>query len=107
MIDARRMEVFSAFYNSDNHLVREIKADIIDETSYKNELKKKVLFFGDGSQKCKSIINSKNAFFLDEIYPSADHMSELSIYRYNKNEFEDLAYFEPFYLKEFVVGNKK
>ena len=104
MIDARRMEVFSAFYDSQNNMIREVRADIIDQYSYKKHLNKKVLFFGDGAEKCKKIINSDNAFFLDNIYPSADYMTELSLQKYHKNKFEDIAYFEPFYLKEFVSG---
>ena len=107
MIDARRMEVFSAFYNIENQQVREVKADIINENSYNTFLDKKILFFGDGSEKCKGIIKLKNTSFIDDIYPSASDMSELSLEKFKNNDFEDVAYFEPFYLKDFVVGKKK
>ena len=107
MIDARRMEVFSAFYNKENQQVREVKADIIDENSYNTFLDKKILFFGDGSEKCKGIVKVKNTSFIDDIYPSASDMSELSLEKFKNNYFEDVAYFEPFYLKDFVVGKKK
>jgi len=107
MIDARRMEVFSAFYNIENQQVREVKADIINENSYNTFLDKKILFFGDGSEKCKGIIKLKNTSFIDDIYPSASDMSELSLEKFKNNYFEDVAYFEPFYLKDFVVGKKK
>ena len=104
MIDARRMEVFSAFYDSENKMIREAEADIIEKNSYKKELSKKVLFFGDGADKCRDVITSSNAYFLEDIYPSAKNMVELSIKKYNNNDVEDIAYFEPFYLKDFVTG---
>ena len=107
MIDARRMEVFSAFYNKKNELVREVKADIIVSNSYTDLLKKKILFFGDGSEKCKDILVSENAYFEDNIHPSAIDMSEISFLKYKNKEFEDVAYFEPFYLKDFIAGVKK
>ena len=106
MIDARRMEVFSSFYDKDNNQFTEVKADIIDQYSYKKELENKVLFFGDGSNKCKSVLTSENAYFIENIFPSATHMGLLSLEKYNNKDFEDVAYFEPFYLKDFVVGKK-
>ena len=106
MIDARRMEVYSAFYNSENEIIRDVRADIITDGIYKNFLRKKVLFFGDGSLKCKEIINSNNAYFLENIFPNSCSMIEISHSKYVNNQFEDLAYFEPFYLKDFVLGNK-
>ncbi len=107
MIDARRMEVFSSFYDKDNNQVTEVKADIIDQYSYKKELENKVLFFGDGSNKCKSVLTSENAYFIENIFPSATHMGLLSLEKYNNKDFEDMAYFEPFYLKDFLAGKKK
>ena len=106
MIDARRMEVFSSFYDKENNQVRDVRADIIDENSYNKELENKVLFFGDGSNKCKDVLNSGNAYFTDNFSPSATYMGILSLEKYNNKDFEDVAYFEPFYLKDFVVGKK-
>ena len=106
MIDARRMEVFSSFYNKKNNQIRDVRADIIDEDSYKKELENKVLFFGDGANKCKDLLTSGNSYFLDDIFPSATHMGILSLEKYNNKDFEDVAYFEPFYLKDLVVGKK-
>ena len=106
MIDARRMEVYSAFFDINNTEVRKIQADIIDENSYKKELEKKVVFFGDGSEKIKEKIKHKNAMFISNIHPSAKNMGPLSYQKFTKSLFEDLAYFEPFYLKDFVAGRK-
>ena len=106
MIDARRMEVYSAFFDINNTEVRKIQADIIDENSYKKELEKKVVFFGDGSEKIKEKIRHKNAMFISNIHPSAKNMGLLSYQKFTKSLFEDLAYFEPFYLKDFVAGRK-
>ena len=106
MIDARRMEVYSAFFDINNTEVRKIQADIIDENSYKKELEKKVVFFGDGSEKIKEKIRHKNAMFISDIHPSAKNMGLLSYQKFTKSLFEDLAYFEPFYLKDFVAGRK-
>ena len=106
MIDARRMEVFSSFYDKGNNQITEVRADIIDKDSYKKELENKVLFFGDGANKCKDVLTSGNAYFLDNFFPSATYMGILSLEKYNNKDFEDVAYFEPFYLKDFVVGKK-
>ena len=106
MIDARRMEVYNAFYNSTNKEIRGIQADIIEAHSYQKELDKKVLFFGDGAQKCKQIIQHPNAKFLDDIFPSSKDMLEIANEKFSENFFEDVAYFEPFYLKDFVTGKK-
>lgn len=108
MIDARRMEVYTAFFNDKIDLVKDISADIIDENSYAKELEKReIIFFGDGSSKCKEIIKSKNGIFLDEVTPSAVGMIELAEAKFQNQEFEDVAYFEPFYLKDFVATTPK
>ena len=108
MIDARRMEVFAAVYNYDNQLVRETQADVVDKDTYSEFLKDKILFFGDGASKCKNIINNKNAYFLDDIFPSAKDIGILAYEKFINKDFEDVAYFEPYYLKDFVVtGIKK
>ena len=106
MIDARRMEVYNAFYNSTNKEIRGIQADIIEACSYQKELDKKVLFFGDGAEKCKQMIQHPNARFIDGIFPSSKDMLEIANEKFAEKDFEDVAYFEPFYLKDFVVGKK-
>ena len=108
MIDARRMEVYAAVYDANYKQVREIKAEIIDEDSFQEYLLKgKVYFLGDGAEKCKEVITDENAVFIDSKYPSAKEMSQLSFDKYKKNDTEDVAYFEPFYLKDFVVTPEK
>tara|TARA_B100001105_G_C22380118_1_gene439262 strand:- start:1222 stop:1893 length:672 start_codon:yes stop_codon:yes gene_type:complete len=106
MIDARRMEVYNAFYNSTNKEIRGIQADIIEACSYQKELDKKVLFFGDGAEKCKQMIQHPNARFIDGIFPSSKDMLEIANEKFAEKDFEDIAYFEPFYLKDFVAGKK-
>ncbi|MFQ3182213.1 MAG: tRNA threonylcarbamoyladenosine biosynthesis protein TsaB [Polaribacter sp.] len=108
MLDARRMEVYAAVYNKDHQEVRKIKAEILDETSFSSELEKgKVYFLGDGSQKCKEIITHQNAVFIDGKFPSSKEMATLSYLKYKKKDTEDVAYFEPFYLKDFVAIPEK
>jgi len=107
MIDARRMEVFTSIYDQYNNEVREIKADIVDEGMYKQFLRDRVVFFGDGALKCKHIITNSNAYFIDNIFPSAKDMGVLANDRFVKECFEDIAYFEPYYLKDFIAGAKK
>ena len=106
MIDARRMEVYNAFYNSTNKEIRGIQADIIEACSYQKELYKKVLFFGDGAEKCKQMIQHPNARFIDGIFPSSKDMLEIANEKFTEKIFEDVVYFEPFYLKDFVAGKK-
>ncbi|WP_420552207.1 tRNA (adenosine(37)-N6)-threonylcarbamoyltransferase complex dimerization subunit type 1 TsaB [Tenacibaculum aiptasiae] len=108
MIDARRMEVYSAIYNSNYEQEREIQAQIIDENSFEEELSKgKVYFLGDGAAKCKEVITHENAVFVDGKFPSSKEMAALSYEKYKKNDIEDVAYFEPFYLKDFIVIPEK
>ena len=103
MIDARRMEVYCALYDSDLNCKEEVNAKIIDESSFKETLSEQpVLFFGDGSQKCAAVIKNKNAFFIENVYPSAINIGTLALKAFEETQFEDLAYFEPFYLKDFV-----
>lgn len=104
MIDARRMEVFSAFYNNKNEIKRPVSANIIDKNSFSEILSERpVLFFGTGSEKSKSVLNHPNAFFLDDVLPSASFMIPLSDKAYKEKNFEKSAYFEPFYLKDFIA----
>jgi tRNA threonylcarbamoyladenosine biosynthesis protein TsaB len=108
MIDARRMEVYSALYDSELNIISDTKAEIITEESYSEILEKqKICFFGNGADKCKSMIKSSNALFMEEIYPLASDMSGLSAKKFREGKFEDIAYFEPFYLKEFVAKISK
>ena len=106
MIAARRMEVYCAVYSS--FQANSVVAKVINKDSFKKELSQgSVLFFGDGANKCKSILSHPNAFFKLGIYPSASNMISLAEDKYQNKKFEDLAYFEPFYLKDFVAGVKK
>ena len=108
MLDARRMEVYASVYNSAYEQLREIKAEIINEDSFKEELSKgKVYFLGDGAAKCKDVIIHDNAVFVEDKFPSAKEMAILSYDKYKKNDIEDVAYFEPFYLKDFVAIPEK
>jgi len=102
MIDARRMEVYAAFYNSEGDIKREISADIIDSDSYAEILANQpVYFFGNGAEKCKTTLTHSNAHFIDNLVPLADNMISFAEKIYSENKFVDVAYFEPFYLKEF------
>ncbi len=104
MIDARRMEVYAAFYNSSLECVQATSADIIDENSYADYLDSHpVIFFGNGASKCKEALSLKpHARFLDGINPLAEDMIPLAEKAYAARQFENVAYFEPFYLKDFI-----
>lgn len=104
MIDARRMEVYAALYNAKGEIEREIQADIIDENSYSEILKDHlVYFFGNGAEKCKTTLTHPNVRFIDNLVPLAENMISLAEKAFSENRFEDVAYFEPFYLKEFYT----
>lgn len=108
VLDARRMEVYSAVF--DNHLnpIRETLAEIIDEGSFKEYLLEgKVYFLGSGAAKIKDILKNDNAEFIFECVPSSREMAKLSHDKYKSGEFEDVAYFEPYYLKDFMITKKK
>ena len=108
MIDARRMEVYSAIYTPSLDTVKGITADIIDGNSYAEFLEKHpVVFFGNGADKCKEVIKHPNAKFLDGVKPLAKNMLPLAEKSFLQGKFEDVAYFEPFYLKEFVATKPK
>ena len=108
MIDARRMEVYAAFYNQEGIIQREISADIIDENSYSEILESHIVyFFGNGAEKCKATLTHPNARFIDGMYPLAENMIVLAEKAYNEKKFVDVAYFEPFYLKEFYTTAAK
>lgn len=104
MIDARRMEVFTALYNKSGEQIKPVSAEIVDETFLEDLLAAhKIMFFGNGSQKCKLKLTHSNALFMGPEKTSAYFMQNLAQVKYNRNEFEDVAYFEPFYLKNFVA----
>ncbi|MDV7186882.1 tRNA (adenosine(37)-N6)-threonylcarbamoyltransferase complex dimerization subunit type 1 TsaB [Lutibacter sp. TH_r2] len=108
LLDARRMEVYSQVLNYNNEILEEVKAEIIDKNSFEKYLTKgEVTFLGDGAEKCKAVIQHLNAKFIDNKFPSAKEMALLSYNKYKKNDIEDVAYFEPFYLKDFVVVKSK
>ncbi|MFV0419113.1 MAG: tRNA (adenosine(37)-N6)-threonylcarbamoyltransferase complex dimerization subunit type 1 TsaB [Dysgonomonas sp.] len=108
MIDARRMEVYDVLLNNKLEEIRPVSADIIDENSFADFLKEnKVMFFGNGAAKCKDVLPKGNTIFLESIYPRALDMVELSEKAYAEKSFVDAAYFEPFYLKEFVATTPK
>ena len=102
MLDARRMEVYAQIFDRALKEVRPIGADVVDADTYKEYLDKgPVYFFGNGAAKCKDVITHPNARFIDGIETLAKNMHPLSERRFYKGQFEDVAYFVPFYLKEF------
>lgn len=106
MLDARRMEVFTSVFDTDFRIVRETEALVVDENSF-GELKgKKIAIFGDGASKCMEVLNHLDVELLN-IHCSARNMGELALEKLRTNSLEDLAYFEPYYLKEFVAGKPK
>lgn len=108
MIDARRMEVYSAMYDLNCNQIQEIKAEVLSELSFSNQLQEsKILFFGNGADKFRNIISNPNAIFIDDVEPSAIFISQLSYKAFLADKFEDIAYFEPFYLKDFVANVPK
>ena len=108
MLDARRMEVYSAIFDSNFGVIRNTQAQILDDNSFSSYLEKgKVHFIGSGVEKTKEIINSPNAIFFEDKLPSANDMSLLAYHKYKIVDFEDVAYFEPYYLKDFVALKKK
>jgi tRNA threonylcarbamoyladenosine biosynthesis protein TsaB len=108
MFDARRMEVYAAVYSAQLEEIAETNAIVIDEHSFEEYLEEsKVLFLGPGAEKCQSVITSTNAMFDLETKVSAQGMIRLAEYKFQSADFEDLAYFEPKYLKDFVAGTPK
>lgn len=108
LLDARRMEVYSAVFDENYLEIRETQAEIIDENSFSEFLSLgKVYFLGDGSIKCKEIITHENATFLEGYFPSSKEMAKFSFEKFSADHFEDVAYFEPYYLKNFIAGIPK
>jgi tRNA threonylcarbamoyladenosine biosynthesis protein TsaB len=108
LFDARRMEVYSSVYTNDLIQVEDVKAEVISENSYLEFINTgKVLFLGPGAQKCQTNFKTNNIYFNLEIEVSATGMMALAEQKYSRDNFEDVAYFEPFYLKEFIAGTPK
>lgn len=103
MLDARRMEVYTAIFDKRHCKIKEVQAEILTENSYADS-PETFYFIGDCQEKCKTVLTATNFHFLPEIvFPSANEMSALSYEKFLKNDFEDVAYFEPFYLKDFLI----
>jgi tRNA threonylcarbamoyladenosine biosynthesis protein TsaB len=108
MIDARRMEVYTAIFNVKAERITPTTAEIIDENSFAELLNtNKILFFGDGAEKCRETLNNPNAQFLEGFTNSAAYLTKRATDKFVSQEFEDVAYFEPYYLKDFIAGKKK
>ncbi|MDO7172905.1 tRNA (adenosine(37)-N6)-threonylcarbamoyltransferase complex dimerization subunit type 1 TsaB [Mariniflexile sp. AS56] len=108
MLDARRLEVYAAIFNSNHEEIKETEAQVLDENAYADYLKEgKVYFVGNGVEKTKALINHPNAIFIEDKLPSASEMSLLAFNKYKKSDTEDVAYFEPYYLKDFVALKPK
>lgn len=104
MIDARRMEVYTALYDTALNEVKPVRSEVIAEDFLKEELDQHpIYFFGDGSEKCSEIIKHPNAHFIKGVVCMANDMMALAIQKYNRQQFEDVAYFTPFYLKDFIA----
>jgi tRNA threonylcarbamoyladenosine biosynthesis protein TsaB len=107
MLDARRMEVYSAIFTPNFENKRAVQAEVITENSFE-DLQETLYFVGDCAEKCKTVLTKENFIFLEEIkYPSANEMSFLSYEKYKKNDIVDVAYFEPYYLKDFMMTVSK
>lgn len=108
VLDARRMEVYSAIFDTEFKELRGIEAQIIEEDSFQEQLVNgKCLFIGNGAEKLKGILNHTNAHFATEALPSAREMAHLAEAKHKISDTEDVAYFEPFYLKDFLVTKSK
>jgi tRNA threonylcarbamoyladenosine biosynthesis protein TsaB len=103
MLDARRMEVYSAIFDKNHDNIKAVQAEVLTEDSY-SEFTETLYFIGDCQEKCQTVLTQPNFKFIPEIvFPSASQMSQLSYEKFNQNDFEDVAYFEPFYLKDFLL----
>ena len=109
MLDARRMEVYTALYESTDKenfkRCGDVEAKIIDQDAFAEELQQQpIIFFGNGAMKCKEVITAQNAHFIDNIVPQAKYMGLLAEAQTNRLAVKEMAYYEPFYLKEFVAA---
>jgi tRNA threonylcarbamoyladenosine biosynthesis protein TsaB len=104
MLDARRMEVYYALYDSGGNKIKDISAEIIDANSFASIPDSyRIVFFGDGASKCRNIIRRENSLFIDDFAMSASFMHLPAFQSLKLKQFEDVAYFEPFYLKDFIT----
>lgn len=104
MLDARRMEVYTALYDTELNIVEPTKALIVNETSFAQQLEMQpIYFFGNGAAKCMEVIDNHNAHLFENLHPEAKTMCPISEAKYTAQEFEDVAYFEPYYLKDFIA----
>lgn len=108
MLDARRMEVYCAIYDSEINQVQEIQAKVLDPSSFIEVLQDhRVIFFGTGVDKFQEICSSSNTYFVKDVWPSAVNMLPIAEKKFLDGKFEDVAYFEPFYLKDFIATKPK
>jgi len=108
MLDARRMEVYLALYNQELDNEPQVKAEIINENSFQQILNnRKIVFFGNGIEKCRKVIRHENAIFVEQFNPLARYMADISYSYFLKKNFVNMAYFEPFYLKDFIATTPK
>ncbi len=108
MLDARRMEVYCAFFNAGGNYIEKEKAVVIDEYSFMDFMPgKKIIYFGPGAEKCQPVIKRENVEFHADFFPLSSHMVSIAEYHYQKGDVEDVAYFEPFYLKDFIATTPK
>lgn len=108
MLDARRMEVYYGIYSESLQQIQPIAAKVIDKNSFSNLLEShKMIFFGNGSSKMRDLIIHNNAIFIEGIEAAAENMINPAVEAWGKEDFEDTAYFEPFYLKDFIATTPK
>jgi tRNA threonylcarbamoyladenosine biosynthesis protein TsaB len=108
MLDARRMEIYYAVFSADGIRLKEISAEVIDEDSFADIPEKvRILFFGDGAEKCRQVLKRPNIAFAEEFRISSKYMCVPAMKAFNDHHFEDVAYFEPFYLKDFIASHPK
>jgi len=107
-LDARRMEVYSCVYNNNYQEVRETRAEIINEESFVEYFgENEVYVVGSGAEKCRGVLQHPNFIFDESVVPSAEDMVSMAFEKFESKQFEDVAYFEPYYLKDFVLQQKK
>jgi tRNA threonylcarbamoyladenosine biosynthesis protein TsaB len=108
MIDARRMEVFTCLFNAHGDLIEPVAAKIVGPDSFRDRLAyQPVIFFGTGMEKCRDLLSDQHAVFIPDVHPSATSLALLAEDKYIHSEFEDIAYFVPFYLKDFIATTSK
>lgn len=108
VLDARRMEVYSCVYDNNYQKIRETRAEVINEESFVEYLgENKVYVMGSGAEKCRGVLQHPNFIFNESVVPSAKDMVSMAFEKYESKQFEDVAYFEPYYLKDFVLQQKK